>query len=164
MKERLPFRAWFYFRQGYGLYFAFILASINTLTLTYFLAIERYPVLNDVFPSFIHYVIILVSIGVPILITVGYLHYKRSAAYRSEAGIGFATNPYARRNLVNSEMNLQVNLAVLKIIIDLSRNEKIEKTQMDRILKLKDELTDYYTNRSFTNDTDLKYLRKIQET
>mgnify|MGYP003709895535 CR=1 FL=1 len=41
---------------------------------------------------------------------------------------------------------------------------KIGKTQMDRILKLKDELTDYYTNRSFTNDTDLKYLRKIQET
>ena len=164
MKERLPFRAWFYFRQGYGLYFAFILASINTLTLTYFLAIERYPVLSEIFPTFVHYVIILVSIGVPILITVGYLHYKRSAAYRSEAGIGYSTNPYVRRTLVNSEMNLQVNFAILKIIIDLSRNGKIEKTQMDRILKLKDELTDYYTNRSFTNDTDLKYLRKIQET
>ena len=164
MKERLPFRAWFYFRQGYGLYFAFILASINTLTLTYFLAIERYPVLSEIFPTFVHYVLILVSIGVPILITVGYVHYKRSAAYRSEAGIGYSTNPYVRRTLVNSEMNLQVNFAILKIIIDLSRNEKIGKTQMDRILKLKDELTDYYTNRSFTNDTDLKYLRKIQET
>ena len=77
MKQNLPFRAWFYFRQGYGLYFAFILASVNTLTLTYFLAIERYPVLNEVFPSFIHYVIIAVSIGIPLLITVGYLHYKR---------------------------------------------------------------------------------------
>jgi hypothetical protein len=164
MKERLPFRAWFYFRQGYGMYFAFILAAVNTLTLTYFLAIERYPVLSEIFPTFVHYVLILVSIGVPILITVGYVHYKRSAAYRSEAGIGYSTNPYVRRTLVNSEMNLQVNFAILKIIIDLSRNEKIGKTQMDRILKLKDELTDYYTNRSFTNDTDLKYLRKIQET
>ena len=28
MKERLPFRAWFYFRQGYGLYFAFILEPL----------------------------------------------------------------------------------------------------------------------------------------
>ena len=164
MKERLPFRAWFYFRQGYGLYFAFILASVNTLTLTYFLAIERYPVLNEVFPSFIHYVIIAVTIGIPLLITVGYLHYKRSAGYRAEAGINNETNPYARRNLVNSEMNLQINLEVLKIIIKLSRNEKIEKTQMDRILEIKDELTDYYANRSFANDTDLKYLRKIQET
>ena len=164
MREKLPFRAWFYFRQGYGLYFAFLLAGINTLTLTYFLAIENYPLLKDVFPSFVHYVIILVGIGVPVLVTVGYIHYKRSPAYRSETGIMQETNPYARRNLVNSEMNLQINLEVLKIIIKLSRNEKIEKTQMDRILEIKDELTDYYANRSFANDTDLKYLRKIQET
>ena len=164
MKEKLPFRAWFYFRQGYGLYFAFLLAGINTLTLTYFLAIENYPLLQEVFPSFGHYVIILVSIGVPALITIGYLHYKRSPAYRSEAGIMQETNPYARRNLVNSEMNLQINLEVLKIIIELSRDGKIEKTQMDKILKLKDELTNYHTSRSFTNDSDMKYLRRLQKT
>jgi len=164
MREKLPFRAWFYFRQGYGLYFAFILAGINTLTLTYFLAIENYPLLKDVFPSFVHYVIILVGIGVPVLVTVGYLHYKRTAAYRSEAGIMQETNPYARRNLVNSEMNLQINLEVLKIIIELSRNGKIEKTQMDKILKLKDELANYHASRSFTKDTDMKYLRRLQKT
>ena len=164
MREKLPFRAWFYFRQGYGLYFAFILAGINTLTLTYFLAIENYPLLKDVFPSFVHYVIILVGIGVPVLVTVGYLHYKRTAAYRSEAGIMQETNPYARRNLVNSEMNLQINLEVLKIIIELSRNGKIEKTQMDKILKLKDELANYHASRSFTRDTDMKYLRRLQKT
>ena len=164
MKEKLPFRAWFYFRQGYGLYFAFLLAGINTLTLTYFLAIENYPLLNAVFPSFTHYVIILVGIGVPVLVTVGYLHYKRSPAYRSEAGIMQETNPYARRNLVNSEMNLQINLEVLKIIIELSRNGKIEKTQMDKILKLKDELANYHDSRSFTNDSDMKYLRRLQKT
>ena len=164
MKETLSFRAWFYFRQGYGLYFAFILAGINTLTLTYFLAIENYPLLKEVFPTFVHYVIILVAIGVPALITVGYLHYKRSPAYRSEAGIMQETNPYARRNLINSEMNLQINLEVLKIIIELSRDGKIEKTQMDKILKLKDELTNYHTSRSFTNDSDMKYLRRLQKT
>ena len=164
MREKLPFRAWFYFRQGYGLYFAFILAGINTLTLTYFLAIENYPLLKDVFPSFVHYVIILVGIGVPVLVTVGYLHYKRTAAYRSEAGIMQETNPYARRNLVNSEMNLQINLEVLKIIIELSRNGKIEKIQMDKILKLKDELANYHASRSFTRDTDMKYLRRLQKT
>ena len=164
MKEKLPFRAWFYFRQGYGLYFAFILAGINTLTLTYFLAIENYPLLKEVFPTFVHYVIILVAIGVPALITVGYLHYKRSPAYRSEAGIMQETNPYARRNLINSEMNLQINLEVLKIIIELSRDGKIGKSQMDKILKLKDELTNYHTSRSFTNDSDMKYLRRLQKT
>ena len=164
MREKLPFRAWFYFRQGYGLYFAFLFAGINTLTLTYFLAIENYPLLQDVFPSFVHYVIILVGIGVPVLVTVGYLHFKRTPAYRSETGIMQETNPYARRNLINSEMNLQINLEVLKIIIELSRNGKIEKTQMDKILKLKDELANYHASRSFTRDTDMKYLRRLQKT
>ena len=164
MREKLPFRAWFYFRQGYGLYFAFLFAGINTLTLTYFLAIENYPLLKDVFPSFVHYVIILVGIGVPVLVAVGYLHFKRTPAYRSETGIMQETNPYARRNLVNSEMNLQINLEVLKIIIELSRNGKIEKTQMDKILKLKDELANYHASRSFTGDTDMKYLRRLQKT
>jgi len=164
MRERLPFRAWFYFRQGYGLYFAFLFAGINTLTLTYFLAIENYPLLKDVFPSFAHYVIILVGIAVPVLVTVGYLHFKRTPAFRSETGIMQETNPYARRNLINSEMNLQINLEVLKIIIELSRNGKIEKTQMDKILKLKDELANYHASRSFTGDTDMKYLRRLQKT
>ena len=164
MREKLPFRAWFYFRQGYGLYFAFLFAGINTLTLTYFLAIENYPLLKDMFPSFAHYVIILVGIAVPVLVTVGYLHFKRTPAYRSETGIMQETNPYARRNLINSEMNLQINLEVLKIIIELSRNGKIEKTQMDKILKLKDELANYHASRSFTRDTDMKYLRRLQKT
>ena len=163
MREKLPFRAWFYFRQGYGLYFAFLFAGINTLTLTYFLAIENYPLLKDMFPSFAHYVIILVGIAVPVLVTVGYLHFKRTPAYRSETGIMQETNPYARRNLINSEMNLQINLEVLKIIIELSRNGKIEKTQMDKILKLKDELANYHASRSFTRDTDMKYLRRLQK-
>ena len=30
------FRAWFYFRNGWSLYFAFIFAAINTLTVTYY--------------------------------------------------------------------------------------------------------------------------------
>ena len=34
------------------MYFAFIFAAINTLTVTYFLAIENYPALKAVFPSF----------------------------------------------------------------------------------------------------------------
>jgi len=146
------------------MYFAFIFAAINTLTVTYFLAIENYPELKAVFPSFEIYLLTMLAIGVPLLTMIGYTHYKRSPAYRSEAGITQETNPYARRNLINSEMNLQINLEVLKIIIELSRNGKIEKTQMDKILKLKDELANYHTSRSFTRDTDMKYLRRLQKT
>ena len=77
-KRNLGFRSWYYFRTGWSTYFAFILAAINTLTVTYFLAIENYPSLKTVFPSFEQYIIIIVSIGIPLLITVGYIHFNRS--------------------------------------------------------------------------------------
>ena len=52
MKQNIGFRAWFYFRQGWATYFAFIFAAINTLTVTYYLAIENYPFLNNIFPPY----------------------------------------------------------------------------------------------------------------
>ena len=78
MGKNLGFRGWYYFRQGWSLYFAFIFAAINTLTVTYFLAIERIPFLTTIFPSFIHYVVITSSVAIPILVLVGYAHWKNS--------------------------------------------------------------------------------------
>ena len=145
------------------MYFAFIFAAINTLTVTYYLAIENYPILNNLFPSFLHYVLITVLIGVPLLVGIGYFHYKRSSAYRSETGILYQTNPYIRRNLINSEMNLTINLEILKILIKLSKQEKIEKDELNEILNLEKELVEYYKSRSFSNDSDLDLLKKIQQ-
>ncbi len=163
MKEKVPFRAWYYFRQGWSVYFAFIFAAINTLTVTYYLAIENYPILSNLIPSFVHYVLVVVSIGIPLLVGIGYVHYKRSSAYRSETGILYQTNPYIRRNLINSEINLQINLELLKIMIKLSKNEKIEKDELDKILEKEKEFVDYFNYRSFTEDTDLDILKKIQQ-
>ena len=55
---------------GWSTYFAFVLGAVNTLTVTYYLAIEKVPALVAIFPTFIHYVVILVSIGIPILILI----------------------------------------------------------------------------------------------
>ena len=62
MKKNIFFRSWFYFRQGWSVYFAFIFAALNTLIVTYYLAIENAPFLKSLFPSFIEYVVILVTI------------------------------------------------------------------------------------------------------
>ena len=48
------FRYWYYFRIGWSQYLAYVIGAVNTLTVTYFLAIENYPVLSAVFPSFLH--------------------------------------------------------------------------------------------------------------
>ena len=87
MSRNIGFRGWFYFRQGWSVYFAFVFAAINTLTVTYFLAIENYPFLKDAFPSFLHYIIIVSCIGIPSLVLIGYAHYKRTASFKAEADI-----------------------------------------------------------------------------
>jgi len=94
LKKTLPFRALFYFRVGWGTYFAYIMAAINVLTVTYFLAIENYPSLQVIFPTFVHYISTAVGIGVPLLVLIGYAHYKRSVAFRAEAEIEIEANPY----------------------------------------------------------------------
>ena len=38
--------------------------------------------LNELFPSLVHYVVIVSAIGVPILVGVGYAHFKRSSLLR----------------------------------------------------------------------------------
>ena len=79
MKKKLPFRTWFYFRQGWTTYFAFIFAAVNTLVTTYYLAIKNVPELISIFPTFVAYVLIVVSIGVPLLVVIGYIHFKKSS-------------------------------------------------------------------------------------
>ena len=107
MSQSTGFRGWYYFRQGWSMYFAFIFAAINTLTVTYFLAIDNYPILTQIFPTFIHYIVIVVSVGIPLLVGIGYAHFKRTKAFRSETAIQAETNPFARRNLVNTDMTLK---------------------------------------------------------
>ena len=73
------------------MYFAFIFAAVNTLTVTYYLAIENYPFLKVIFPTFVDYIIITVAIGVPLLVGIGYAHFKRTKAFRSEIDVYLET-------------------------------------------------------------------------
>ena len=139
MRNNLGFRGWFYFRQGWSVYFAFIFAAINTLTVTYFLAIDNYPVLKEVFPSFIHYIVIVVLVGIPMLVLVGYAHYKRTASFKAEADIHIEVNPHMRRMLINTEFMLSMSLQLSELSMRLMNNEKLTSDEMDRLKHLQKE-------------------------
>ena len=166
MREAIPFRAWYYFRTGWSVYFAFIFAAINTLVVTYFLAIDSYPMLKEVFPTFIVYVTIIVTIGIPILVGVGYMHFKRSPSFRAEAVINFESNPFTRRVLVNSELTLKLNTKLMELILKISQGEKISKEEILAATKIQDELktlvNERKTEKFGERDIDLKYLKKLQ--
>ena len=163
MQKHRGFRAWFYFRNGWSLYFAFIFAAINTLTVTYYLAIEKIPSLQIIFPSFLHYIVIVIIIGIPFLVFIGYAHYKRTAAFRSEVDISIETNPYQRRLVVNTEAIIRLNLNLLDTISKSSIIEKISKDDLENITNIKNEISELIESRTFRNDMDLDYFRKIDK-
>ena len=159
-KQRTGFRGWFYFRTGWSTYFVFILAAINTLTVTYFLAVDNYPILKAVFPTFELYAVVMISIGIPLLIVVGYFHYKKTLAYKSEMDIHIESNPYIARNTVNADLSLKLNLKLISLLLNMSTGEKIDKNEMDEIKKLQHDILKFVSERDFKNNLDINFLKK----
>ena len=152
MEKNLGFRGWFYFRTGWATYFAFIVAAINALTVTFFLAIENYPSLSVIFPTFFHYIVIVVGIGVPILVLVGYVHFKKSKSFRAEADVLIETNPHIRRILQNTEVLLPSYLKLTEIIVKLSENKKLTDEELKEVSKLQNQLNDHINKREVSID------------
>ena len=154
------FRFWYYFRIGWGTYFVFVLGAVNTLTVTYFLAVDNYPTLKELFPSFEIYALYLTTILIPILIVVGYSHFKKTHAFKSEVDVIIESNPYQRRILVNTEATLSINLKLISIIQKMAKEQNIDQEQLDELRKISEELSAYVDTRSFTNDDDLKFFKE----
>ena len=140
MKKNYLFRAWYYFRTGWGTYFAFIFAAINTLTVTYYLAIENYPQLTQVFPTFLQYIVIISGIGIPILVIAGYLHYKKTLAFKAEADINIEANPHWRRMLTNTDLLLSSYVKLIELIPKMTNQEKLSEDELKELSKLTETL------------------------
>ena len=163
MTENSLFRLWFYFRNGWSMYFAFIFAAINTLTVTYYLAIERVPALQVIFPSFFQYVAIVSLIAVPLLIGIGYAHYKRTKARKAEVDIGFETSTYQRRFIVNTEIILHLNLRLTEMLMRLTHGEKLTENEIKKIQAYKEDIENLIKQRTFTNEKDYQFFKKIDK-
>jgi len=162
MAKHTGFRGWYYFRMGWGTYFAFVFAAINTLTVTYFLAIENYPILKEVFPTFIHYIIIIIMIGIPLLTLIGYVHFKRTPSYQSEASILFESNPFVRRTLINSEFILEINQGLFALLLKMQKGEKINDKVIEQMQKTQAEINKHVENRTIFSKEDSEFLKKLQ--
>ena len=139
MRKKFFSRMWFYFRQGWTTYFAFIMAAVNTMVVTYYLAIDNIPFLKEIFPSFAIYVIIISAIGIPILILIGNIHYKRSNVYSSEADILVESYPYYYKLTpgYKKEAIYPLFLIITQLLVKILQNEKMSDADKKKI----DELT-----------------------
>lgn len=135
MKIKLLLRTWYYFRMGWTTYFAFIFAALNTLVVTYYLAIDKAPFLKDLFPTFSHYFLLAILIGIPILVLVGYIHYKKIPAYSTEVDIQTETHPYFYKLPpgFQSAVLFPMYLSMFQMLLKLSKNEKITEEDQKQI-------------------------------
>ncbi len=154
-------RMWFYARNGWGVYFALIFGALNTLVVTYYLAIEQIPELKIIFPTFSYYVIAALFIGVPLLTFIGFVHFKRSTAFQSEADIVMETHPHFRRILDNTEITLSMFIKLSELLIKISNKESIPEKELTNLENLQKNLQDYIDqsslkgkNRLFDDDSD----------
>ena len=144
---------------GWSVYFAFILAAINTLTVTYFLAVDNYPELKTIFPSFEVYIVTIVSIGIPLLVLIGYSHYKRTVTFKSEVDVQMESNPYQRRNIVNNSLVIESIIITNQLLLKLYEKKNLKDDEFDS-LKLKlDEISKLVKSRTFENSVDLDFIQ-----
>ena len=74
------------------------------------------------------------------------------------------SNPYQRRNTVNNEINLRMNLQLMKLLTKLVNNEKLDTSESENLKKLIKTYEEFTENRSFVNNSDIDFIKKeIQE-
>lgn len=149
MPKKSGFRAWFYFRIGWGTYFTFIFTAINSLIVTYYLAVEKISILEQIFPSIIHYAIIVISVLIPILTITGYIYFKKSSQFSSETDITFESNPHWNRILVNTDISLLTHSVILEYLIK-KNSQQYTLDDLKQFNKFKNELENHAKRRTIT--------------
>lgn len=94
-RRRKGLNLFYYFRQGYTMYLVLIIGIVNVLTSTYFLAIEKVPVIKSIIPSFELYILYCFIIGLPLITIFGWIHFKKAGTYSVEVSIMYENNPYS---------------------------------------------------------------------
>jgi len=105
---------------------------------------------------------VISSIGVPLLVIIGYLHYKKTKARRAEIDIGQETNPYMVRILLNSELSLQLNLKLIEKTIKMSKGEELTQKELHELEELLTKYSKFVNDRKFGTKTELDFFRKCE--
>jgi hypothetical protein len=138
-------RFWYYFRMGYSTYLSFLLGTVNTLTVIYYLLIKNVPDLEIMFPKFYIFALPAIFVGLPLAVIVGWLHFKGTMAYSSELDIAVESNQYAYKLTPGylkeafAPLYLKLLDLVTKISSDrnlLSHEEECEITEIRRKLEI----------------------------
>jgi hypothetical protein len=110
---KVIFRAWFYFRQGYNLYLAFIIGFASNIVVLFRLGVEPNKTLLGIFPTLGIFTAIGLLVAIPIGIVTGLYHMKRTGAYAADASVATEANPYIYKVVPGKEREVFLPLWIL---------------------------------------------------
>ena len=140
------FRAWFYFRTGYGLYLAFLIGFASNIVVLYKLGVVDNKYLAPFFPSLTVFGIVSLIVAAPIAIFSGLYHMKRTGAFAADAAVQTESNPYVYRAVPGKEKEVFVPLMILtarglaKVMEQLKTMTPEEKREFEDVLAKADGL------------------------
>ena len=111
---KVIFRAWFYFRQGYNLYLAFLIGFASNIIVLYRLGVEDIGFLHGIFPSLTIFIAFGLVIAIPVGIFAGLYHMKKTAAFAADASVQTEANPYSYKT-IGKEREVFIPLWVLTV-------------------------------------------------
>jgi hypothetical protein len=65
-----------------------------------------------------------------------------------------------RRTLINSELNVELNIKICEILMKMSNKEDTKKEMLE-LKAIHDKITEFVSDRKFSNDKDLDYLKDV---
>ena len=137
---KLLFRAWFYFRQGYNLYLAFLIGFASNIVVLFRLGVEPNGVLHSIFPSLGIFTAVGLLVAIPIGILAGLYHMKRTGAYAADASVATEANPYVYKVVPGKEKEVFLPLWILTVrslarMLDQQKTMTVdERKEMEDIL------------------------------
>jgi len=125
--SKLLFRSWFYFRTGYNTYIAFFIGFASNVIVIYKLGISENKFLGPYFQSLTLFAILALAVLIPVSISAGLYHMKRTGAYAADASVSTESNPYIYKVLPGKEQEVFLPLWMMTVR-GLARLLEQEKT------------------------------------
>jgi hypothetical protein len=143
---KLLFRAWFYFRTGYGLYLAFLIGFASNIVVLFKLGVTENKYLALIFPSLTVFTIVSLIVATPVAIFTGLYHVKRTGAFAADAALLTESNPYVYRVVPGKEKEVFLPLMILtakglaQVMEQLKTMSPEEKREFESVLAKADTL------------------------
>lgn len=136
--SKILFRAWSYFRTGYGTYLAFFIGFASNIIVIYKLGVAENTIFpnNPIFQHLLYFALFSLAIIVPLCIAAGLYHMKKTGAFAADASLSTESNPYIYKIIPGKEQEVFLPLwvaTVRSLVKVLDRQQAMSKEEKDEI-------------------------------